>query len=228
MEYTGHRLERPTMNTALLCKNVLDVVPKGPPPTPTPVTTVVEKSQVIIVPDGSSIAEDTDVEENVATVPPEITVDTSLSEEDESVIISALNDVTTTMATAVETAQATVEYAVEESHEMSADDDLITEEKSDSMDVPGTSVLEKMQTSSASSTVTEELVIETATEANTAPMQVKNEEIEATESTADAENLADINRMRIDQLLDTLEEEGQEATTTAPKLGLFLSCNYFI
>ena len=225
MEYTGHRLERPTMNTALLCKNVLDVVPKGPPPTPTPVTTVVEKSQVIIVPDGSSIAEDTDVEENVATVPPEITVDTSLSEEDESVIISALNDVTTTMATAVETAQATVEYAVEESHEMSADDDLITEEKSDIVDVPGTSVLEKMQTSSASSTVTEELVIETATEANTAPMQVKNEEIEATESTADAENLADINRMRIDQLLDTLEEEGQEATTTAPKLGLFLSCN---
>ena len=138
------------MNTALLCKNVLDVVPKGPPPTPTPVTTVVEKSQVIIVPDGSSIAEDTDVEENVATVPPEITVDTSLSEEDESVIISALNDVTTTMATAVETAQATVEYAVEVSHEMSADDDLITEEKSDGMDVPGTSVLEKMQTSSAS------------------------------------------------------------------------------
>ena len=79
------------MNTALLCKNVLDVVPKGPP-TPTPVTTVVEKSQVIIVPDGSSIAEDTDAEENVATVPPEITVDTSLSEKDESDMISALND----------------------------------------------------------------------------------------------------------------------------------------
>ena len=114
MEYTGHRLERPTMNTALLCKNVLDVVPKGPP-TPTPVTTVVEKSQVIIVPDGSSIAEDTDAEENVATVPPEITVDTSLSEEDESDIISALNDVTTTMATSEEAA---VEYAVDETHEV--------------------------------------------------------------------------------------------------------------